>query len=68
MNPFLAWGRLSFGYDYRAGQYVWGRGEDAWPLAFNDLAPALLCPILYAAIGGLLWLAAVRRFEKEGRT
>jgi hypothetical protein len=58
---------MSFRYDYTAGQYVWGRGVDAWPLAFADLWPALLCPVVYAAMGGLLWLAAVRRFEKEGR-
>jgi ABC-type transport system involved in multi-copper enzyme maturation permease subunit len=68
LNPLLAWGRLTFAYDYRAGQYVWGRGEDAWPLGFEDLPPALLCPILYASIGIVLWLAAVRRFEKEGRS
>ena len=37
-------------------------------LRFADLAPAAVCPLLYAAAGGLLWLAAVRRFEKEGRS
>lgn len=68
VNPLLAWGRLAFRYDYSAGQYVWGRGENAWPVGFGDVAPALLCPVLYAAAGGLLWLLAVRRFEKEGRS
>ena len=68
LNPLLAWGRLAFRYDYSAGEYVWGRGHDQWPVAFADLAPALLCPVLYAAVGGLLWLLAVRRFEREGRS
>ncbi|HEX3146601.1 MAG TPA: ABC transporter permease subunit [Gemmataceae bacterium] len=68
LNPLLAWGRLAFRYDYTAGQYVWGRGYGQWPVTFADLAPALLCPILYAGLGGLLWLMAVRRFEKEGRS
>jgi hypothetical protein len=68
LNPILAWGRLTFWYDYQAGHYSWGADESAWPLANEDLLPALLCPIVYAAIGALLWLAAVRRFEKEGRT
>jgi ABC-type transport system involved in multi-copper enzyme maturation permease subunit len=68
LNPLLAWGRLAFRYDYTAGQYVWGRGPEQWPVTFADLAPALLCPILYAGVGGLLWLMAVRRFEKEGRS
>jgi ABC-type transport system involved in multi-copper enzyme maturation permease subunit len=67
-NPLLAWGRLAFRYDYSNGAYVWGRGDDAWPIGFNDLWPALLCPIAYAALGGLSWLVAVRRFEKEGRS
>lgn len=68
LNPLLAWGRLAFPYDYRAGRYVWGRGDEAWPLTFGDIAPALLCPLMYAVIGAVLWLAAVRRFEKEGRS
>ncbi len=68
VNPLLAWGRLTFAYDYDAGRYVWGRDDEAWPLTFGDLAPALLCPLLYASVGGLLWLAAVRRFEREGRS
>lgn len=75
VNPLLAWGRLTFRYDYKDGQYVWGeRYHDfssqgnAWPLTFGDLAPALLCPILYAGIGSVLWLMAVRRFEKEARS
>jgi ABC-type transport system involved in multi-copper enzyme maturation permease subunit len=68
VNPLLAWGRLAFGYDYRADRYVWGEGSQAWPLMFADIAPALLCPLLYSIVGGLLWLAAVRRFEKEGRS
>ena len=68
VNPLLAWGRLAFRYDYSAGEYVWGRGDNAWPVQFGDVAPALLCPVLYAGAGGLLWLLAVRRFEKEGRS
>jgi hypothetical protein len=68
MNPLLAWGRLAFRYDYRADRYVWGDGSEAWPLTFADVAPALLCPLLYAVVGALLWLAAVRRFEREGRS
>lgn len=68
VNPLLAWGRLAFPYDYRGERYVWGQEDLAWPLTFADLAPALLCPLVYTLIGGLLWLAAVRRFEKEGRT
>jgi hypothetical protein len=68
VNPLLAWGRLTFHYDYGAGTYAWGRDEAAFPLTFEDLAPALVCPLAYAAVGGLLWLAAVRRFEKEGRS
>lgn len=67
LNPLLAWGRLTFRYDWSGGRYVWG-GEQAWPVEFQDLAPAILCPLLFAAAGGLLWLAAVRRFEKEGRS
>jgi len=47
---------------------VWGGGEDGWPLTFADLAPALACTLLYTAAAGVLWLAAVRRFEKEGRS
>ena len=27
VNPLLAWGRLTFSYDYEAGRYVWGRGR-----------------------------------------
>jgi hypothetical protein len=68
VNPLLSWGRLTFRYDYRDGRYEWGEGQDAWPLTFADVGPAFLCPILYASIGGLLWILAVRRFEKEGRT
>ena len=68
LNPLLAWGRLAFRYDYSAGEYVWGHDETAWPVGFGDVAPALLCPVLYAGVGGLLWLLAVRRFEKEGRS
>ena len=68
INPLLAWGRLAFRYDYSAGQYVWGQGDAAWPVTFGDVAPALLCPVLYAGAGGVLWLLAVRRFEKEGRS
>jgi hypothetical protein len=68
VNPLLAWGRLAFRYDYTAGEHVWGQEEDAWPVGFGDVAPALLCPVLYAGVGGLLWLLAVRRFEKEGRS
>jgi ABC-type transport system involved in multi-copper enzyme maturation permease subunit len=67
INPILAWGRLAYWYDYNAEHYSWGPASNAWPLTMDDLVPALLCPIVYAAIGGLLWLAAVRRFEKEGR-
>jgi ABC-2 type transporter len=66
-NPLLAWGRLAFRYDWSAGQYVAGRGEDAWPVGFADVAPALVCPLAAAGAAGLLWLAAVRRFESEGR-
>jgi hypothetical protein len=68
VNPLLSWGRLTFRFDYRAGHYVWGEKPDAWPLMFEDVGPALLCPILYAGVGGVLWLLAVRRFEKEGRS
>lgn len=68
LNPLLAWGRLTFTYDYRAGQYVWGQGDGRWPLSYDEVAPALFCPAFYAAVGGLLWFAAVRRFEKEGRS
>jgi ABC-type transport system involved in multi-copper enzyme maturation permease subunit len=68
LNPLLAWGRLAFRYNYSVGQYEWGRGYDAWPVGFADIAPALLCPVLYAAVGGLLWFLAVRRFEREGRS
>jgi ABC-type transport system involved in multi-copper enzyme maturation permease subunit len=67
-NPLLAWGRLAFRYDYADGRYVWGHGDGAWPVGFDDLWPALLCPVAYAAVGGLLWLVAVRRFEKEGQS
>jgi len=67
LNPLLAWGRLTFHYDYSGGRYRWGDGLGAWPLTFNHLAPALLCPLLYTVAAGVLWLAAVRRFEKEGR-
>jgi hypothetical protein len=67
LNPLLAWGRLAFPYDYSAGRYVWGGSEDGWPLTFADLAPALACTLLYTVAAGVLWLAAVRRFEKEGR-
>jgi hypothetical protein len=66
-NPLLAWGRLAFRYDWQGGRYVWGEGETGWPIGFGDIAPALLCPVLFAGVGGLLWLTAVRRFEKEGR-
>jgi ABC-type transport system involved in multi-copper enzyme maturation permease subunit len=66
-NPLLAWGRLAFAYNWRAGEYVWGEDQEAWAVRFADVAPALVCPLAYAGIGGLLWLAAVRRFEKEGR-
>jgi ABC-type transport system involved in multi-copper enzyme maturation permease subunit len=66
LNPLLAWGRLTFRYDWFAGRYVWG-GGDGWPVQFADLAPALVCPLLFAVAGGMLWLAAVRRFEREGR-
>jgi ABC-type Na+ efflux pump permease subunit len=68
LNPILAWARLTFGYDYGAEHYSWGTDDGAWPLTMDDLVPALLCPIVYAAVGALLWLAAIRRFEKEGRT
>jgi ABC-type transport system involved in multi-copper enzyme maturation permease subunit len=68
LNPLLAWGRLTFRYDYTNGQYISGDEDGAWPIAFADLMPALLCPVAYAALGGLFWFAAVRRFEKEGRT
>jgi ABC-type transport system involved in multi-copper enzyme maturation permease subunit len=68
VNPLLAWGRLAFRYDYPAGRYVWGQGETAWPVTFGDVAPALLCSVLYAGAGGVLWLLAGRRFEKEGRS
>jgi hypothetical protein len=67
VNPLLAWGRLAFRYDYFVGEYVWGR-TDNWPIGAGDVLPALLCPVLYAGIGGLLWLLAVRRFEREGRS
>jgi ABC-type transport system involved in multi-copper enzyme maturation permease subunit len=68
INPLLAWGRLALRYDSAAGRYVWGQGDGAWPVEFGDVAPALLCPVLYAGAGGVLWLLAVRRFEKEGRS
>jgi ABC-type transport system involved in multi-copper enzyme maturation permease subunit len=68
LNPLLAWGRLVFRYDwFGSAGYVWGGGAESWPVQFGDLAPALACPLAYAAAGGLLWLAAVRRFEREGR-
>jgi len=68
VNPLLSWGRLNFRYDYAAGRYVWGGDpETSWPLTFDDLGPAIACPLVFALAGGLLWLAAVRRFEKEGR-
>jgi len=68
MNPLLAWGRLAFPYDYSTKHYVFGPEEKRWPLTFADLAPALACPLLYSIAAGLLWMAAVRRFEKEGRS
>jgi ABC-type transport system involved in multi-copper enzyme maturation permease subunit len=68
VNPLLAWGRLVFRYDYSKQNYSWGRSDDAWAIDFHDVAPALICPVLYAGVGGLLWLLAVRRFEKEGRS
>lgn len=68
VNPLLAWGRLCFRYDYPAGRYVADGPAESWEVGFGDLAPALVCPLLYAGAGGLLWLAAVRRFEREGRS
>jgi len=67
-NPLLAWGRLAFRYDYNSGQYVSGNDANPWPLAIEDILPALLCPLLFATLGGVLWTLAVRRFEKEGRS
>ncbi|HJZ93274.1 MAG TPA: ABC transporter permease subunit, partial [Gemmataceae bacterium] len=68
VNPLLCWGRLNFRYDYTRGRYMWGGEVGGWQLTFDDLAPALLCPVAFALAGGLLWLAAVQRFEKEGRS
>jgi ABC-type transport system involved in multi-copper enzyme maturation permease subunit len=68
VNPLLAWGRLCFRYDYGRDEYVSGpMSEYPWPLQVKDVIPALACPLLYALIGGVAWLAAVRRFEREGR-
>ena len=45
-----------------------GRGRINGRSRLQTLAPAILFPILYAGVGGLLWLLAVSRFEKEGRS
>jgi ABC-type transport system involved in multi-copper enzyme maturation permease subunit len=68
LNPLLAWGRLTFRYDYTNGQYTVRESEGAWPLSLDDVYPALFCPVLYAGLGALFWWLAVRRFEKEGRS
>jgi len=69
LNPLLAWGRLAFPYNYSSPErYIFGPENNRWPLLFTDLAPALACPLLYTVAAGLLWLAAVRRFEREGRS
>jgi hypothetical protein len=69
VNPLLAWGRLAFRYDYGKGAYVAGPMSEyqGWSLEIKDVIPALACPLLYAVLGGAAWLAAVRRFEREGR-
>ncbi len=68
VNPLLAWGRLCFWYDYRNQQYAVGESGSDWELTVEDVAPALGCPVLYGLVGFILWFAAVRRFEKEGRS
>ncbi|MSR53021.1 MAG: hypothetical protein EXS09_06985 [Gemmataceae bacterium] len=67
LNPLLAWGRLCFRYDYRQGRYTVDPSPDSWAITIHDVIPSLLCSVLFATIGYLLWLLAVRRFEKEGR-
>ena len=68
VNPLLAWGRLTFRYDFKEGEYVSLQKGEYWALGLSDIYPALLCSLLYALLGGFFWLAAVRRFEKEGRS
>lgn len=68
VNPLLAWGRLCFRYDYRRGEYLAGPDDQtAFAVRAADVAPAVACPLLYALVGAGAWLAAVRRFETEGR-
>ncbi|HVK12866.1 MAG TPA: hypothetical protein VM597_29205 [Gemmataceae bacterium] len=68
VNPALALYELSMHPDRGPGYSTYGLHPF---LVVPDKPPRLLAPLagvtLYAAAGGLLWLLALRRFEREGR-
>ena len=55
LNPLLAWGRLTFHYDYTGGRYAWGDGAAAWPVTLENLGPALVCPLLPDPAGAAVY-------------
>ena len=69
-NPLMAWQALAMNpEDDPPGGYM---GFREWrPHVLPDQRPNLIAPLsgvlLYAASAGLLWLLAVRRFDREGR-
>ncbi|HEX3147891.1 MAG TPA: ABC transporter permease subunit [Gemmataceae bacterium] len=70
LNPALAWSELAFrlsendhsGYDYRTGEW-----RDGTVVSILDVWPSLLGIGLYAFLAWAFFMAAGRRFEREGR-
>jgi len=71
VNPLMAWQELAMNpIDDPAG-YDMGYRKWRPPYLLPDYTPNLTVPLtgilLYAFAAGVLWLLAVRRFEREGR-
>lgn len=67
-NPLMAWQELAMSPENPPG---WN-GLPEWqlwlrPVRWPDLMPPMAGVGAYAAAAGLLWLLALRRFEREGR-
>jgi len=71
VNPLMAWQELAMNpVDDPAG-YDMGYRKWRPPYLMPDYTPSLIPPLtgvlLYGSAAGVLWLLAVRRFDREGR-
>jgi ABC-type transport system involved in multi-copper enzyme maturation permease subunit len=70
VNPVMAWQELAMSPHDPPGRYN-GLREGGFHFMPNRPTPAIVAALggvlLYVAAAGVLWLRAVRRFEREGR-